>query len=609
MAARVGAFESFWTRYCTSRHRHDALLATGVLSAVGGIVATQVEDERYHSLASDSERAGFSHDDVKSYSCINTSIEEHQGLSVRWALRRAVGVDPTLQEREPSWWNNIFASVSSCKSYDGDGEPGRVTKEDVVRASEEMWSYLDDQVYRRLGGQVGGKHVNRPKVDISSDGKFHVYFQIPRKLSSPADIVRGLQSAVRQQGPLSHVSLSKQDTFGSEGRATKVSIQTSQYGSLVVDILQPFNSEEDCRVEFHGDGYDGNVSIMSESMRMALDTVVTHRRNPMLGEYDDEMMFGSLEDMMRMFLESGPMVMRQHAPVPVPSAGRGEDDLVQQLEAMGCQVFFPDKEQQNTLLDCDWGSLAGYEAQKKAIEENLLLPLKKPETYDDVAKRTRAHYLSNRPRAVLFTGPPGTGKTSSARVIAKQASVPLVYIPLEALASKWYGESERKLSDALKAINEFPKGAIIFLDELDSLATSRGTDMHEATRRTLGVLLRHMDGFDVSKKSVIIGATNRPEDLDAALRNRFSATIHFGLPSEECRAAILRQYAKHLRDDELQQLASITDGMSGRDLRDICEVAERQWATMIIRKRVQEDSLPTINMYVASVHARKNTNS
>ena len=611
----MGAFDSFWTQFRTSRQGHGALVASGVLSVVGGVLATNADDERCDSLARGSEHVGSSHKDKESFVHRNASREEHQGASMRLAVKRALAHPPqrtTTREREPPWWTHIFASVSSCKPRERDGDPERVTKEEVVRASQEIWAHLDDQVYRRLGGQVAGKHVDRPKVDVSRDGKFHVYFQIPRMLTSPADIVRGLQSAVRQQGPLSHVSLSKQDTFGSEGRATKVSIQTSQYGSLVVDILQPFNSEEDCRVEFHGDGYDGNVSIMAESMRMALETVVTHRRNPMMGEYDDEMMFGSLEDMMRMFLESGPMVMRQHAPVPSASGdgmhqpARGEDALVHQLEAMGCQVFFPDKEQQNG-LECDWGSLAGYEAQKKAIEENLLLPLKKPDVYDDVAKRTRAHYLSNRPRAVLFTGPPGTGKTSSARVIAKQASVPLVYIPLEALASKWYGESERKLSDALKAINEFPEGAVVFLDELDSLATSRGTDMHEATRRTLGVLLRHMDGFDVSKKSVIIGATNRPEDLDAALRSRFSATIHFGLPSEECSAAILKQYAKHLRDDELQQLASITDGMSGRDLRDICEVAERQWASMIIRKRVNEDSLPTINMYVASVHARKNT--
>eukprot|EP00878_Enallax_costatus_P021941 GHUV01023255.1.p1 GENE.GHUV01023255.1~~GHUV01023255.1.p1 ORF type:complete len:291 (+),score=55.39 GHUV01023255.1:158-1030(+) len=172
-------------------------------------------------------------------------------------------------------------------------------------------------------------------------------------------------------------------------------------------------------------------------------------------------------------------------------------------------------------------------------------------------------------------------------------------------------------------------GCIIFLDELDSLATSRDrSDMHEASRRLLGVLLREIDGFDntlgsdtsaggptttgvstkgsgSSRRSVLIGATNRRQDLDAALLSRFDVSIHFGLPDEQCRAAILQQYANHLNSQELSRIAEKTAGFSGRDLRDICEQTERQWASRIIRGEVDAEHLPGIGDYLANVRQRK----
>ena len=290
------------------------------------------------------------------------------------------------------------------------------------------------------------------------------------------------------------------------------------------------------------------------------------------------------------------------------------DAAARKLRSLGCQVFLPSTKKEETLetttatatttTAVDWGTLAGYEEQKRAIEDCLLLPLVRPEVYDNVAKGTREKFAPNRPRAVLFVGPPGTGKTSSARVISSQAAVPLVYIPLESIVSKWFGEAEKNLAAALEASDAFPDGCIVFLDELDALATTRSGEMHEATRRLLGVLLRHMDGFDSKKRSVVVGATNRPQDLDPALLSRFSATVEFGLPGEVCRKEILRQYAHHLKPAEVGVLAAATPGMAGRDLRDVCEQAERRWAAKIIRGQAVEGELPPLGEYLAAADGR-----
>ncbi|KXZ51704.1 hypothetical protein GPECTOR_11g153 [Gonium pectorale] len=278
-----------------------------------------------------------------------------------------------------------------------------------------------------------------------------------------------------------------------------------------------------------------------------------------------------------------------------PAAARA----VEQLLAMGAQVFPPGSKDK-----MDWGVLAGYEEQKRTIEDCLLLPLLRPDVYSKLARATRKTFANNRPRAVLFEGPPGTGKTTSARVISSQAAVPLIYLPLEAVLSKWYGQSEQQLSTVFKAA-EAMGGAIVFLDELDALGGNREGGLHEVSRRLLSVLLREMEGFDSdTKRTVVIGATNRKTDLDPALLSRFDLVLTFDLPDQECRRLILRQYAQQLSDPELAQLAGRTDGMSGRDLRDVCEHTERRWASKIIRGEVREEELPPLAEYLASAEER-----
>ncbi|KAL6520521.1 hypothetical protein OROHE_017109 [Orobanche hederae] len=286
------------------------------------------------------------------------------------------------------------------------------------------------------------------------------------------------------------------------------------------------------------------------------------------------------------------------------------DKTIASLEGMGVKVYGlkqPIAEQPK--VDITWENIAGYDNQKREIEDTILLALKSPEVYDDIARGTRCKFETNRPRAVLFEGPPGTGKTSCARVIANQAGVPLLYVPLEVILSKYYGESERLLGKVFSLANEIGDGALVFLDEVDSVATARDNETHEATRRLLSVLLRQIDGFEQEKKVVVIAATNRKQDLDPALLSRFDSMISFGLPDQQTREAIVAQYAKHLTKTEMSELASVTEEMSGRDIRDVCQQAERHWASKIIRgqahKNEESSSLPPLHEYTESALERR----
>lgn len=270
-----------------------------------------------------------------------------------------------------------------------------------------------------------------------------------------------------------------------------------------------------------------------------------------------------------------------------------EADPVAELRKLGASVFL-----ENNVLS--WNYIAGYEDVKRKIRESVIMPLQNPEIYESVAKLTRRSYESNRPKAILFEGPPGVGKTTIARIIAGEVKIPLVYLPIESIMSKWYGQSAKNLTSIFDNCEQLGS-AILFLDEIDSLAGSRDKNMFEATRRVLSVLLRRLDGIDAVANTITVGATNRKTDLDSALISRFDQTIYFPLPNEMERSAIFSNYAKHFSEDELKALSKISDGLSGRNIKDICEYAERRWARKLIIKK-QEASVPPLDYYKYSIN-------
>ena len=204
----------------------------------------------------------------------------------------------------------------------------------------------------------------------------------------------------------------------------------------------------------------------------------------------------------------------------------------------------------------------GFSSVVERARELIELPLDRHEELAKIGARAI--------KGVLFTGPPGTGKTMLARIIAAQADAAFYEISGPEIFSKWYGQSEELLRRIFDAAAKEER-AIIFFDEIDSVAAQRGDDAHEASRRVVAQLLTLMDGFDSTSNVVVIAATNRPQDLDVALRRpgRLDWEIEFPLPGVEDRLDILIRTARRLETlDPLPHefVAALTDGWSSAEL-------------------------------------------
>ena len=237
-----------------------------------------------------------------------------------------------------------------------------------------------------------------------------------------------------------------------------------------------------------------------------------------------------------------------------------------------CEGEAINREDEERLDEVGYDDVGGVRKQMAQIRELVELPLRHPLLFKTIGVKP--------PKGILLYGPPGSGKTLIARAVANETGAFFFLINGPEIMSKLAGESESNLR---KAFEEAEKNApaISFIDEIDSIAPKREKTQGEVERRIVSQLLTLMDGMKSRAHVIVMGATNRPNSVDAALRRfgRFDREIDIGVPDETGRLEVLRIHTKNMKlDDEvdLEKVSKETHGYVGADLAALCTEAALQ---------------------------------
>lgn len=252
------------------------------------------------------------------------------------------------------------------------------------------------------------------------------------------------------------------------------------------------------------------------------------------------------------------------------------DKLTDHEMIIASQLVVPDE------INVNWKDIAGLDALIQELRETVILPIQKRDLFADSR-------LTQPPKGVLLHGPPGCGKTLIAKATAKEANMSFINLDVSLLTDKWYGETQ-KLAAAVFSLAVKLQPCIVFIDEIESFLRTRTQHDHEATAMMKTQFMSLWDGLitDNNCTVIIMGATNRPQDLDKAIQRRMPAAFHVPMPNQAQRETILNLI---LRDEpvapsiDFRRLAAATEGFSGSDLHELC----RQAAVYRVRDLAREE--------------------
>eukprot|EP01061_Rhynchopus_euleeides_P004866 TRINITY_DN14067_c0_g1_i1.p1 TRINITY_DN14067_c0_g1~~TRINITY_DN14067_c0_g1_i1.p1 ORF type:complete len:926 (+),score=319.97 TRINITY_DN14067_c0_g1_i1:368-2779(+) len=220
-------------------------------------------------------------------------------------------------------------------------------------------------------------------------------------------------------------------------------------------------------------------------------------------------------------------------------------------------------------INVSFDDIGALKDVKELVQDVVLQPLLRPGLYS----RSRLTLPS---KGLLLFGPPGTGKTMMAKAIATSVKAAFLNISASSITSKWYGEGEKHVS-AMFSLAAKLSPCIIFIDEIDSLLGKRGRkNEHESSRRIKNEIMSAWDGMRSHQQVMVVGATNRPQDLDEAVLRRLTRRLLVDLPDKACRVEILRVLLKNetlAEDVSLDDIANKATGFSGSDLKTLCSAA------------------------------------
>ncbi|XP_039060477.1 spastin-like [Hibiscus syriacus] len=216
-----------------------------------------------------------------------------------------------------------------------------------------------------------------------------------------------------------------------------------------------------------------------------------------------------------------------------------------------------------------WDDVAGLEKAKQALMEMVILPTRRRDLFTGLRRPARG---------LLLFGPPGNGKTMLAKAVASESQATFFNVSASSLTSKWVGEGE-KLVRTLFMIAISKQPSVIFMDEIDSVMSTRLANENDASRRLKSEFLIQFDGVTSNPNDlvIVIGATNKPQELDDAVLRRLVKRIYVPLPDENVRRPLLKHKLKgqefSLPSRDLERLVRETEGYSGSDLQALCEEA------------------------------------
>jgi len=270
--------------------------------------------------------------------------------------------------------------------------------------------------------------------------------------------------------------------------------------------------------------------------------------------------------------------------------------------------------------DVSWEEVVGLDTAKKAIKEAIVYPVQRPDLFP-----------LGWPRGILLFGPPGCGKTLIAAAVATELDATFFSIDAASIMSKWLGEAEQnvaKLFGSARKSSIEGKPAIVFVDELDSLMGQHQNEVGGEIR-VRNQFLKEMDGIVDKGKNLhvyVIGATNKPWDLDWAFIRRFQKRILVPLPDHHTRLMMLKLYTSNLQIEQnvdLHELARLSEGFSGSDIRDVCQSAQLKLIgeffesgkatdkeakprsiTMADFRQTLEDRKPSVSLDMLSLYSR-----
>ena len=292
-------------------------------------------------------------------------------------------------------------------------------------------------------------------------------------------------------------------------------------------------------------------------------------------------------------------VVTQGSSITINIMGRRVDLMIAKVEPRadvvivdrGTQIQFTDKAPKHdtgNIPKVTYEDIGGLDREISRVREMIELPLKHPELFERLGVEA--------PKGVLLHGPPGTGKTLLAKAVANETNANFYHIGGPEIMSKFYGESEERLREIFKEAEENAP-SIIFIDEIDSIAPKREEVTGDVEKRIVSQLLTIMDGLESRGQLVVIGATNRVNALDPALRRpgRFDREIEIGLPDRNGRLQILHIHTRGMplaEDVDLEDIASRTYGFVGADI----EALAKESAMGALRRILPEINLDEENI-------------